>query len=288
MCNNRQLKELNSEGLLATDQEEMEAFFKRVQWLKSPGEIVKQLQLPLKNIEFNCNENLQSWYQKCDFNPQWIYCYAANSKLMPWEGAATWIFKEENIFSFPVLQFREQFVKHQKYLGMEFAEVFLHEVIHAVRMPLSSVQFEEIIAYYTSKKRWRKFWGPIIQHPYESILYVSIWGVSLISNFIYSVLGNTFFFYFFISSICLLSAVSIFAIIRLFRYHRIFQKTLQKISKLWLEIDPFAIVLRLTDQEIQYFSCSTLVQIKQYVKDQVKKSLRWKQINFSYIISEDI
>ena len=55
------------------------------------------------------------------------------------------------------------------------AEVLAHELVHAIRLPLHSVRFEEMLAYQTSQKLFRRLLGPIIRRPFEVyVLFASL------------------------------------------------------------------------------------------------------------------
>jgi hypothetical protein len=178
------------------------------------------------------------------FSIDWVPVVSSNKNLLPWEGAAIWISQG----AIPQIQLREHCLKTKLFLR-DSDEFLAHEAVHAARMSFEEPQFEEILAYQTSKKCFRKFWGPLFRSSKESSLFGAVFGVSLICGW---VLPGPFW---------LLSlSLSGYFIFRLVHSQRIFAKCLKKTSL------PF--MLCLTDKEIRLFSQLGEEEIMPYLEKQ--------------------
>ena len=178
------------------------------------------------------------------FSINWVPVTVSNKNLLPWEGAAIWICEEGP----PQIQLREHFFK-TKLFQKDREEFLSHEAVHAARMVFDEPQFEEILAYQTSKNRFRKFWGPLFRSPKESLLFMSVLALSLTCGW-------------FLPWQIYLLPLSILAyfIVRLVRFQRIFVQCLKKTSL------PF--MLCLSDKEIKMFSQLSQEEIEAYVDGQ--------------------
>jgi len=101
------------------------------------------------------------------FSVDWIPIVYSNKKLPFWEAAATWIDPDQ----FPYVQLKTGFQKGS-FFGIRRSEVLSHEAVHAARMGYNEPVFEEIFAYRTSPKWWRRLLGPLFRNPSESILFL--------------------------------------------------------------------------------------------------------------------
>ena len=88
--------------------------------------------------------------------PDWLRISYSNKNLTPFEGGATWI-DEANI---PSVQLRKELEKGSYLRLYKRDEIIAHEAVHAMRMAFNENQFEEILAYSTSKSAVRRFSGP--------------------------------------------------------------------------------------------------------------------------------
>ena len=157
---------------------------------------------------------------------------------MPWEAASTWIIDVKDIGIYPILQFR----KKKSYLGYDFQEIFVHEVLHAVRSPLNSRRFEEIICYRASKSKFRRLFGGIFLNPQETLLYMIVWLISILGSLAFTLFEKDFFFFLGLISFGLATFLTIFGLVRLSRSHRIINKAMKRLTE--------AKLIRLTDEEI--------------------------------------
>lgn len=138
--------------------------------------------------------------------PAWIEVRKASASLLPWQAACCVIEGDYAWIEMPE--------KLPTSFGLTEEEILAHEAIHVCRMAFDEPIFEEMLAYQTSPSHFRRFFGPLIRHPYEATLYVA----SLFA----AVLASTFFDY---SYALLAPAVLLVAgLIRLRRVHAQFQR----------------------------------------------------------------
>ena len=93
------LKELGEEGLIPGPQESEGDFVKRVDTLK-------KIFSSLKEGEY---EPLTCDFQGLGAEPRWIPQSYSNRRLLPWQGAAAWIFNTDDGIQFPLVQLRTGF-----------------------------------------------------------------------------------------------------------------------------------------------------------------------------------
>ncbi len=92
--------------------------------------------------------------------------YIGKKGLKLWEAGALWIYEDENDTRVPLIQ-----------LKTWNQEVFNHEKVHAQRLAFDESRFEELLAYYTSSKRWRKIFGPLFRNQ------IAVW-IFLVCSFL--------------------------------------------------------------------------------------------------------
>jgi hypothetical protein len=92
----------------------------------------------------------------------WIEPFLSSANLFPWEAGCTWIGRDG-----------VRIQLHPKRLRQAHLEVLAHEAVHAIREKFDEPRFEEILAYRTSPKVWRRIFGPICKKPYEVWLFLS-------------------------------------------------------------------------------------------------------------------
>ena len=181
------------------------------------------------------------------FAVDWVPIHYSNKKLPFWEGAAFWIGED------PYIQMREGF-KKGCYLGYHRAEVLAHEAVHAARLAFEEPQFEEILAYRTSKKGLRKWIGPLFQKPWESVVFIFSLGTTLLGNFWIPLMFLGWFG------------------IRLCWTQWIVQRCLSKL--------PLFFLIYLTDQEIKQFASLSLPKIHTYLKNDQTLRIRSLKLKF--------
>lgn len=198
-------------------------------------------------------ESLDYCEQLFGVRPDWVPLFEGRAKLAPWQGAVLWV-DEENRPSIQIAPRR----------GYAREEMIAHELIHAVRLPLSSKRFEEIIAYQTSRTWWRRFFGPIIRAPSEVYVFL----LALLCHWI------PFFWCGFI-----FPALLLFGLTRLCLTQRVFYRCIRTLSRL-VGKEALALTARLTDQEIALFAQLEPEAIRAYIARQ--QQLRWKMLLILY------
>ena len=99
------------------------------------------------------------------------YCLCITTKkgLPFWFGAMTLICEYQGQ-KIPILELP----KKTRGLSLTTEDLISHEHIHFLRSAFNEPRFEELIAYRTSRSKWRKFLGPIFQSPWESYLCMTL------------------------------------------------------------------------------------------------------------------
>lgn len=197
-------------GLIPGPYEDEIAFFKRLSNCRDLGFCIKQ---PLFG-----------------FFIDWVPIVISNKNLLPWEGAAVWISQQAPV----QIQLRKTFLRTSFFLK-DKSEFLAHEAVHAARCQFEEPQFEEVLAYQTSKSCFRKFWGPLFQSSKESTLFMITFIASFVSHWLFS--GP-----FYLLALAFIGCL----IYRLLKKQHIFKKCLKKTSY------PFMLCLK--DEEIKRFS----------------------------------
>jgi hypothetical protein len=142
------LLEYFQRGLIPGPEESEEAFLQRVNQAK-----------PLSHAEWS---GLPSLFGVAI---DWVPISYSNHQIAWWEGAATWISEDQ----LPSIQLRIHFQKGS-FLGYSRNEVLSHEAIHAARMRFEEPQFEEVLAYATAPRAWKRFFGPLFSRTWEPLV----------------------------------------------------------------------------------------------------------------------
>ena len=208
-----------------------------------------------------------------DAEPNWVRIDCCNKGLSIWEGAATWQEIASNKTITPSIQIRKKTL-----IPFSATEAIAHELVHAVRLGFREDQFEEILAYQTSKVSWRKYFGPFFQKPYEMGIFLFFLLFSLSIQWL-----DVFFDLPALLSIGIALPWLLLSIgaVRLYKNQRLFKHCLQRISQMiGSNKSSLAVALRLTDAEICLFARSSPSKIKDYIESQA--SMRWKMITQAY------
>lgn len=248
------LLKLGRRGLIPGPKEDEEQFLERIELtLKRSSEE----EIPEEDWE----EALHITAQLYGVEPDWIPAFYSDKGLRPWEGAAIWMDKRSS-----KIQLRTAFRKGSFLKIYKRAEVLSHEAVHAARFAFNEPRFEEIFAYKTSSKTWRKILGPLFRTPLETGLFL----LALIASAVLP-------FLFFLPWLLLL----IFGV-RLFLSHRTLSCAQQKCEKILLNpAQSLCVLLRLTDKEICFFSKASTQEINAYIFEQT--TLRWHSIKSSFV-----
>lgn len=207
--------------------------------IPGPYESEEEFLARVSNLKVEPDQNLWERSHKItshlfDFSIDWVPLYFSNKKLSFWEGAALWVSKS------PAIQLRENF-KKGSYLGYKLEEVLAHEAVHAARILFEEPQFEEVLAYRTSKNRLRKWIGPLFRKPWEAFVFMLTFGASLLG-----------YFWLPLSFLAWLGFKLAWA-----------QWTLQRCLKKL----PLSVVVCLTDEEIRRFSSLPLAEIEAHFEN---------------------
>ena len=214
-----QLLSLAKRGLIAGPTDDTASFKKRIDALTSH-----------KKISFR------------DFDIDWLEVTYSKKKLPFWQGGCTWI----DEIGTPSLQLHPNFSKKSHHFGYKKEEVLDHEFIHVLRSAFDEPIYEEIFAYQTSQKWWRRHLGPLFRSNKEAFfLLLPI-----------------------VLPILIIPVMSFFAI----RHKR----ALTSLAKAAEHFPQKKLALFLTDREIRDFARQSPDQVRQYIKE--NPTLRWRQL----------
>ncbi|WP_420421794.1 hypothetical protein [Simkania sp.] len=239
------LKELGEAGWIIGPDETIEGFVKRIdiQTSFSKGNLESIKDSP---------EVMRQIHERLQVDPCWIQVRYSNKGLKLWEGAASWIMDYGNW-----IQLRNSF-KKGSFLGYDRGDVIFHEAIHSLRFTFEEPRFEEIIAHSFTKKRWRRYLGPLFTTPKQAYIFLTTLFLTPFAPIIPT-------------------GYLIWRIGVLMRSQRLFKKALKKIQDLFPKTSSHAVVLRLTDAEIQLFAKQDLKTVEEYIQSQ-SDNLRWQQL----------
>ena len=266
MLTKEELKSLGEEGIIPGPNESEAAFVKRIDILRSQ-----------KTQEID-GKILEVWDPQCwesyGVSPRWIPLTYSNKGLLPWQGAALWMFGEK----VPLIQLRKGF-KKGKFLFYSRNEVLNHEILHALRVAFDEPRFEEILAYEHSASRWRRFLGPLFRKPSHAFFFISLILISLVVQTT-SLLFLSSPFLPYIRVLTVIPFVDLaFRFAALIKDRKILKKALKKLSQIFPnQQSTFPILLRLKDSEIQKFATQSVEKLLEYLEDELPKSPRIRQI----------
>lgn len=196
--------------------------------------------------------------------PDWVEVRYDKKGLLPWEGAAAWIEESPEHGRKCTIQLKPSRIARL----YPQHEMIAHEMVHAMRLMFDEDRFEEILAFRTSKNRFRRYFGPLFSRPIETKIFL-IW--MIISWALYLIFDADYFLF---SSLLPLGL----GVFRLYRSQRIFSKALANLAK--VTEHPLAVALRLTDVEIEQFSKWPSEKINSYFQE--GKDLRLQSIFFAW------
>jgi hypothetical protein len=288
----QQLLNLNAEGLIPGPDENEEDFAARSQYcLNLKTHLVDEMKdkIPFVAEEDKTQALLKEVFPKTkilyDIAPSWIPLFFSNYKLSPWHGGCAWIFQQkEDTPLGAFFQLRQAFRNSSVWLGIyKREELIAHEVAHVGRMKFEEPIFEEFLAYRSSSSGFRRYFGPIIAAPWESLLFVFILLIIFIVDISFLTMG------YYPSTLSWLKMVPLllilFAISRLVVRQNQLKACLRQIEKVVeTQERANAMVYRLQDKEIILFGSLNKDQIRQYAERQT--SLRWEVISRAYLQKE--
>lgn len=222
---------------------------------------------------------LQKTKQLYDISPDWVPLFYSNQGLALWHAGAAWIFQKEKGSPLgALLQLRKNFSAQASYLFYHRDEIIAHELCHIGRMAFEEKKYEELLAYRTSDRLFPRYFGPVLQSAGESRLFMIVLLTILIMDVAFLFFGSLdiYFHMFYLKLIPLF--LLLWAIFRLWKRQEILKKAEKKLKEVWDE--PWFILYRLTDQEIEQFAKSTAEDIKSYAEQD--NSFRWSTIKTAY------
>lgn len=249
---------LNKRGLFPGPQEKDELFFlraKKTACSSESAEITKKL--------FHAV-------------PDWVKIFRSAKGLHFWEAAATWIEEDPRAGRTATIQIKNSFLNR----FYPFEETIAHEMVHAMRLMFDERRFEEILAFRTSKNRFRRYFGPLFSRPRDALGFILFLGLSwfccLGEMFLDLSLGSSYLMW---SPICFLGL----AAARLMQSQRVFSKALERLEKAVRKPgQSLAVALRLTDSEIERFAKCSPQEIRSFAAKEAAKNLRWRQLRAAY------
>jgi hypothetical protein len=208
-----------------------------------------------------------------DAAPDWVEIKQEAKGLLPWEGAATWIEENADGQKISAIQLKPSL---PSFYSLD--EVLAHELVHAMRVGFEESRFEEVLAYQTSKSKFRRYFGPIFSKTAEVKGFIFLMLVTWLLYWTELVLdvewGGAFFF----------GAPSLalgWGVFRLMRTQKVFSNALRNLEQVIAKPGKsLAVALRLTDAEIAQFAKSSTEEIVAFVKKET--SLRWRQLSAAY------
>jgi hypothetical protein len=283
-----ELVKWNAEGLIPGPGESREAYQKRVEYCLNLKKILLEELKPKDALQLNqtregslLEEATARILPIYGFSASWVPLFFSNDRLMPWQGAATWIFQceaDDPVGAF--IQMRKSFWSKDRYLGLyDRGELLAHELCHVGRMAFSEPKYEELLAYSISQRSLTKSLGAIVQSAQESHFFLALLLAIIALDALFLYYG-AFQAYLDAMWLKLLPLGFIFwGLWRLKKRQKTLQNALEKLSLLFNE-NAQAVLYRLTDAEIDLFAKSDPLQIEEYVRKQ--DSLRWEAIRLAY------
>lgn len=192
--------------------------------------------------------------------PTWVEIKYDSAPLSFWEGGCTLIDEET---------FESEIFIHPKTKNKK--EVVTHELVHAVRAPLKSHFFEELIAYQTSRQTWRAVFSPLFLTPKEATLFLVLSFLPPLSLIIPGALFLNIFFFSFLA----------FTGTRLVLIHLLFNRAKRSLHSLkGSKKKQLDFLMRLSDGEIFFLARNGERKLRE--KMQFSPSLRLHLLNELY------
>jgi hypothetical protein len=208
--------------------------------------------------------------------PDWVQIETGSKGLFFWEGAATWI--EENAEGVRSCKVQLKDTLLTRLYPKE--ELIAHEIVHAMRLMFDEKRFEEVLAYQTSKNRFRRYFGPFFSDPTESKCFIALllasWAIYWVEGIFNVHLGG--------SSVLFLPLCALgWGVFRVRRSQRVLSAALRNLEAVvGQRAPPLAIAICLTDSEIEQFATSTPEEIHTFAAKAKEHSLRWRQLFVTY------
>lgn len=172
-----QLLEFYAQGWVPAPKESLQVFYKRIQAFQIFKEALQDE--AVESLPFYSHERaptkLQAQAEKETANYYGtvltgVPLFFSSKTLFFWQGALTWVYQfDESGPKVTLIQLSPKFATQKLLWGLyDRDELLIHELAHAGRGAFNEPQFEEIIAYASSKSPWRRFFGPLFATHSES------------------------------------------------------------------------------------------------------------------------
>ena len=254
------LVQLNQSGLFPAPRQSDQAFWAKVDYVSMQSTLSGALPLLLGPM---------------DVQPCWVPIQSSNEGMHIWEGAVLWQSQTDAGFMLPQIQISQ---RAQRFYSKE--ELIAHEIVHAVRIDFKEEEFEEVLAYASSPKAWRRWIGPFFRKPREATVFVWTMVVSIAMQGIElaTELSSGWLLIPWLPALLIVGGLA-----RLMFMQRLFRRCLNNLSRAIKVPDQrFAVALRLSDVEIRSFSRMKPEEIQAFVEKEKNEQLRWKMLAAAY------
>lgn len=293
MLSDQELCVYNRQGLIPGPEETEEDFVRRAHFclgLRQELSHYSEIPIAFEQIEADFSETiLQPPFlitrPLFDIAPSWIPLLFSNEKMPLWHGGCAWIFQlNDDTPTAALLQLRKTFRKCNRYLALyDRTEIIAHEISHVGRMLFEEPRFEEVIAYQTSPSKFRRWLGPIVESPKESLLFVLLLGVIIMADIALIATGQHSAYQLAMSLKTIPLAIIGLGLWRLNTKQSQYERCLSHLSQVYSDpLQAHAVIYRLTDQEIVLFSELSSDAIRYHMHCQKNTSLRWRLITTAY------
>ncbi len=291
-----QWQEWNKQGFLPGPEESQEAFQERVAFCQNLEQHL--VQIVGANLPFDVSdqhsqkvlEEVLPFTQKLyGIQPQWVPLFFSNYHLSPWHGGCAWIFQlNAQTPTAAFLQLRARFRNSLTFLGLyQRHELIAHELAHVGRMLYQEPKFEEILAYQSSSSSWRCWLGPIVQSSKESLFFILLLGVIIMTDFALLSLGPQMIILAWWMKL-LPVVLIVLGLSRLIYRHRLLQHCLQHLEALYSSQQARHVLYRLLDSEIKQFSHLSPLAIQAFIDQAATQSFRWRFLKALYPSSKEL
>jgi hypothetical protein len=270
------LEAYNAKGWIPGPDETEEHFLKRVETLNHffsyPPEEIDRF---LTDTDWRgAREKTKELY---GFIPDWMVGYYSNKNLSFFQGAATWISPKGDV-NVPLIQLRKKFERGHLMRLYRKEEVLAHEAAHAARMQFEEPKFEEIFAYKSSPRPFRRFFGPLFERPWEANTFLVLLLIPLAVQI--ALYLNPSFDKFFLISYLPLAWIGVLFCRLLFLRFTLFLARKRVVPHMKEPSQSTCLLFRLTDSEIFRFAYQTKTEIDALMSKE--KSLRWQLLREIY------
>jgi|GEM_PF-691357 len=289
----RQWRQWNGEGFIPGPYEKESLFQERIVFcLNLEQELLQKEDFPFGATDPPSqeilNEALPLTQKLYGIQPHWVPLFFSNDQMFPWHAGCAWIFQRDaQTPTAAFLQLRLPFRHSSSFLRIyQRRELIAHELAHVGRMLYHEPQFEEILAYQSSSSRWRRWLGPIVQSSGESLFFVSLLALLILTHLALLFFPERVSIAWWTELLPFLLIA--FALGRVTYRWQVLTRCLGHLAALYSSPDEARHLLyRLRDSEIRQFSRSSPLKIQTLIEEAAKKSFRWRFLSALYPISID-